>query len=407
MAPSIRRATALLLGAALATPAAAVIPLQTDAMVSGLALASTSAQTATVPTRSLPGNTTTVTTVSGTTNYIDGSALNSTVSLSKFSNSTGILLGAKVNVKDVATTISTRVSAATSGGTAAARSATANSTNWQASVSGTGFTTITSGLTNSRRNCSAATGSTACTSPAFSAASTSLPGNATAGSGTFTNSASVNAASLASYIGVGSVDLFRSATGATAITPGSRASTATAQSVYSMEGGTYQIVYDYIKFSTPSFDVNGQLTSAVLDFGPTMKNTPVTLNFSLYNIGNINSTGMNLVNVTRDDVTTPFTTDATPFTNVLQGTSQLFSVTFNPTTNGSFSENFHFNLADFVPVGAVGGRSYLTRPQDYTLNLTVMGSTIPEPATWATLIAGFTLVGVSARRRRRRTSVTA
>jgi hypothetical protein len=313
------------------------------------------------------------------------------VFISKFDTTNGILVGARVSVTDVVTSVSSRV-AATPAASGTGRSATASATGWKGTVSGAGFADITNAVAaSSSRTCGPTAPQVACssaTSQATSGATTTLSGTRT-----------VDTASLGAYGATdgGSVSLSRTADGATTIANTVRATNGTATSQFNFGGGTYEIAYDYLKFSQPSFEGNSQSTSASLDFGRIAAGSgPVTLNFTLYNVpdlaGSIHTADAGLNSITRATNASVFTTNASTFTSLSSGSSLTYSVSFNPILNGQYNDTFTFNFADYAP-GGIGGK--LT-----DLNLSVVGATVPEPEVWAMLIVGFGMVGSVSRSRK-------
>jgi PEP-CTERM motif len=152
-----------------------------------------------------------------------------------------------------------------------------------------------------------------------------------------------------------------------------------------------------INHALPSFDPLSTVQALTLDFGNlALGSGLVTLNFSLANIGDGNSAGLSLVSAS--SLTSNFTSSLTALSNLPGGQSQLFTLSFDPTTLGSFNDMFTFNLIDFAP-GVSGG-------QNYELKLTAIArvydpEVVPEPGTWMMMLLGFGLVGAISRRTRR------
>ncbi|MEI6485073.1 MAG: PEPxxWA-CTERM sorting domain-containing protein [Sphingomonadales bacterium] len=377
-------ALASLLATTLAGQAAAVTPLQT-VFTGSNSNVNTVTQTAT---RATTNGTATTTTPAGSPLAAPS------VLISKFDTTTGILVGARVNVSGVVNSVSSRVNATVpAGGSNTGKIATANSSNFVGVVSGTGFSAITGTAVSSQRVCSTAT--VPCTtspSQASTGATTTLAGSAT-----------VATASLGSYAANdgSSVALARTATGTTSVTTGNRATNATATSQFSFNGGSYAITYDYLLFSQPSFDGNSQVTGLSLDLGRLRLSGSRTVNFTFYNLpdssvpnGVDHTAGASLISITPASQGGPFSISATPFTNLLAGASTTYQVTFAPTAHGVSTNSYTFLFRDYAP-GGIG-------QQDTQLTLDVTGTTVPEPGSWVLLMAGFGLVGITARRRRQR-----
>jgi PEP-CTERM motif len=152
-----------------------------------------------------------------------------------------------------------------------------------------------------------------------------------------------------------------------------------------------------INHALPSFDPLTTVQALTLDFGNlALGSGLVTLNFTLANIGDGNSAGLSLVSAS--SLTSNFTSSLTSLSNLPGGQSQLFTLSFDPTTLGNFNDMFTFNLIDFAP-GVSGG-------QNYELKLTAIArvydpEVVPEPGTWMMMLLGFGLVGAISRRTRR------
>ena len=82
---------------------------------------------------------------------------------------------------------------------------------------------------------------------------------------------------------------------------------------------------------------------------------------------------------------------------VFSGASTLASYAINPTYGSNNKEYFGFSGANITSVRLTAATS-----GDWVFidNLTSVGGAVPEPASWAMLIAGFGVVGASMRRRR-------
>lgn len=160
--------------------------------------------------------------------------------------------------------------------------------------------------------------------------------------------------------------------------------------------GYIAAVYSYIDFASPSFsDSDPSLRYMTLDFGNLGLNSNKQFqNFSISNIGDIHSAGVSLKSVS--SIGSGFSNPLDTFMNLDAGNTITSKIQFDTSKVGTFDQMFSFNFEDYVP-GGIG-----TRP--YQLNLraigTVLAPSVPEPSTWAMMIAGFGLVGGAIRRRK-------
>lgn len=150
-----------------------------------------------------------------------------------------------------------------------------------------------------------------------------------------------------------------------------------------------------INRALPSFDPVARLLDQTLDFGNVdLRAGPVTLNFALYNQGDGNSAGLQLLSTTGNNQ--PFSTSLTALANLAGGQSQQFTVTLAPTAPGVVNSVISFLVSDYAP-GVTG------TPRQTTLTINAIANVfdpVPEPQSWAMLIAGFGLIGTALRRQR-------
>lgn len=320
------------------------------------------------------------------------------VSLAQFDTANGILTGANVKVKT--SVRSTAQVTGTVSGSGSNRTVTS-----QAALVGTiatpGVSFSTSTMT-ANVNCSGSNCTQSASNQTSNSSSTSIDTNA-----------AVPLANLASYAGTGTVAFTRSATGSTKVTTGSGARSGEADGYVTFGSSTqsnnvYTITYDYLNFASPSFDGASIVNAIDLDFGTMLAGSgPLTLNFSIFNLGDANSAGVNLDTIVRSDNNTDFTTSLATFTDLLAGSSANYTMTFLPTAIGLNTETFTLDMSDYTPAGSVGTKTY-------QLKINTLGNvtappivSVPEPEVWAMLIAGFGLTGLGQRRRRARGSVAA
>jgi hypothetical protein len=331
--------------------------------------------------RTGPGTSTFIGTVSST-----GPTL---VPISRFDTNTGILVGARMSV-----TLPYTMSVSATGTVPA---------------SGSGRTVdVTSGISGT-----VTIGGTSISTTSFAASPKCNSGdclnqssnNTATTTGTLSGTTSVASGNLVNFAGVGagSINFSTSVSNTnTQIVNGSGVTTGFANSAFVVGSATaasnvYSVAYDYLNFANPSFSTGSTVTSSSLNFGTlALGSGPALLNFTLANIGNINTAGLSLTSISRSTNNSQLSSNITTFSNGLNaGSSNTYSMTFDPLAVGAVSDIFTFNFIDFAPAGSVGARTY-------QLNLAVSGDVfdpVPEPATWMTMLLGFGLVGSIARRR--------
>ena len=313
------------------------------------------------------------------------------VPISRFDTTTGILVGARMSVNmPITLALTARGNVPTSGNNRRVNvGSTMSST---VALAGASVTSTSFAVTERCDN-------DACLVP--------TAGNTTSSARTLSGSTAVSAANLALLAGAGAgpgtVNFTTSVNATnTQIVNRSNVITGFADTRFTVGGTTaannqYSVAYDYLNFANPSFSTGSTVTSSSLNFGTLLVNSgPALLNFTITNIGNINSAGLSLTSISRSTNNSQLTSTITTFSNGLDGgLSNTYSMTFDPLAVGAVSDIFTFNFIDFAPAGSVGARSY-------QLNLAVSGNVfdpVPEPASWMFMLLGFGLVGAVARRR--------
>ena len=212
-------------------------------------------------------------------------------------------------------------------------------------------------------------------------------------------SASVNGASLNSYVGAGSTSVALSlpSLGATTTLSSTKGMSGSgSSSTYSVTwAGNLQASYSYLLHAAPSFNGASQLSSLTLDFGTVAQGASVSpLNFSLFNLGDANRVGLDLDSVSGSGNTSKLSTNLASFMALAQSGSNAYLASLDTSTVGSFSAHYVLSLSD-ADVGASATRS------NYQLEVNLLGNVaaVPEPDTYAMLLAGLGLMGGIARRR--------
>jgi hypothetical protein len=364
-------------------------------MVSASAAMAVTPLTTTVSTTAVAANSaalTASTTGVSTTKTVNGTVAASNVTVGQFNTATGILVGATVNVNTAvnSTVVVTGTVPANGNGRRVDASTSLTGTVSTAGVT-FGSTPTPLAVTHfcSGNNCTA-----------------SASNQTRSVAGTIVGTSAVPLANLSAYAGTGTVAFTRSATGSSTATTSTNASVGTADGLFTFGGATtasnvYSISYDYVNFANPSFNGLTTQTALTLDFGSLHLNSgPVTLNFKLFNIGNINSAGLSLTAIGRSTNNLNFTTTATTFTNGLDGGNSLnYSMTFNPSVIGAANDIFTFILKDYAAGGAGVGAKQYSLAATVIANVTGIAPA-PEPATWSMFVIGFGVIGASLRRRR-------
>ena len=311
------------------------------------------------------------------------------VPISRFDTTTGILVGARMSVNiPITLALTARGNVPTSGNNR--RVNVGSTVSGTVALAGASVTSTSFAVTERCDN-------DACLVP--------TAGNTTSSARTLSGSTAVSAANLALLAGAGPGTVnFTTSVNATntQIVNRSNVITGFADTRFTVGGTTaannqYSVAYDYLNFANPSFSTGSTVTSSSLNFGTLLVNSgPALLNFTITNIGNINSAGLSLTSISRSTNNSQLTSTITTFSNGLDGgLSNTYSMTFDPLAVGAVNDIFTFNFIDFAPAGSVGARSY-------QLNLAVSGNVfdpVPEPASWMFMLLGFGLVGTVARRR--------
>ncbi|MCM0032944.1 PEPxxWA-CTERM sorting domain-containing protein [Sandarakinorhabdus limnophila] len=311
------------------------------------------------------------------------------VPISRFDTTTGILVGARMSVNiPITLALTARGNVPTSGNNR--RVNVGSTVSGTVALAGASVTSTSFAVTERCDN-------DACLVP--------TAGNTTSSARTLSGSTAVSAANLALLAGAGPGTVnFTTSVNATntQIVNRSNVITGFADTRFTVGGTTaannqYSVAYDYLNFANPSFSTGSTVTSSSLNFGTLLVNSgPALLNFTITNIGNINSAGLSLTSISRSTNNSQLTSTITTFSNGLDGgLSNTYSMTFDPLAVGAVNDIFTFNFIDFAPAGSVGARSY-------QLNLAVSGNVfdpVPEPASWMFMLLGFGLAGAVARRR--------
>lgn len=306
------------------------------------------------------------------------------VSVGQFNAATGVLTGVELQLS------SNRTQTLEGNGTkaqGAARTASGSGTSTAALTAPGISNTFTPAITQTGTGCSLSAGlGNSCTWGPISSGPTATNASSSAAS-----------ASLNDYVGGSTVNASLSlpslqATSTLSFTNGPASSSTT---TYSVDWtGTVAATYTYLLHAAPSFDTSGSQGTLTLDFGTVTQGSSLSpLAFSVFNLADPNRVGLDLDSVSGSGDTSTITTDLTPFSNLAQGSGNLFNAFLNTATLGSFTAQYILNLSD-ADVGASSTRG------NYQITLNLKGNVAPVPVPAALWLFGSALAGLGAIRRR-------
>lgn len=313
-----------------------------------------------------------------------------TVGVAQFDASTGVLMGATVQLDSSRTQTISGVGSKNNG---PGRDANGSGTS-TASLSAAGVSnSFTTPITAAGTGCTLAMGATGAISCSWGPVS--VPGTST------NVSASVDSANLNSYVGTGSTSVALSlpslqATSTLSRTQGQASSSSTTYTVNWT--GSVQTNYSYLLHAAPSFSTGVQNSSLTLDFGTlALGSTSPSLSFMLYNLTDPNRVGLDLDSFAVTGDAGKFSTNLAGFANLAQDGAQSFLAGLDTSSVGNFSAHYILTLSD-ADVGASSTRS------TYQMELNLVGNVaaVPEPETYAMMLAGLGMIGAIARRRKPR-----
>ena len=311
-----------------------------------------------------------------------------TVGVGQFDASTGVLTGASVQVDASRTQTISGIGSKNNGPGRDANGSGSSTAAFSAAGVSSSFATA---ITATGSGCSLAMGPTGAISCNWGPVN--VPGTATSAT------ASVNAANLDDYVGTGStsVTLSLPSLQATSTLSSTKGQASSSSSTYTVNwSGSVQASYSYLLHAAPSFDVQSQSTRLTLDFGTVAVGSSVDpLQFTLYNMQAEQRVGLDLDAISASGDSGKFSTDLASFSDMGQGYKQLFSAGLDTSSVGSFSTKYILTLSD-ADVGAASTRG------TYQMELNLVGNVaaVPEPETYAMLLAGLGVMGFMSRRRK-------
>jgi hypothetical protein len=185
----------------------------------------------------------------------------------------------------------------------------------------------------------------------------------------------------------------------------------TASETASLTPSALSVTYSYLKHAQPSLfgSLPFQLPFLTLDLGTVYQGDAASADGAIFNLGDVNTIGLDLVGIAPLGPAGPFSLNLTGFSNLAAGSSDPFKAFLDTSTLGQFQTTYLLNLSDADQ--GVGQDSY-------TMRLTLVGDVVarplgppvdppgvggvPEPGSWALMLVGFGSVGAALRARPRR-----
>ena len=300
-----------------------------------------------------------------------------TSELEQFDASLGVLTGVTINLDSTRTqTVTVSVPAKSNKPPVSAQSAgTGGST---ASISAPGVSYTFTPEINASATCSG-TSTDACS-------------NTYSPVGVATNENLSATSSLDSYVGSGTVTVSRT-TPTFYATQKTNEFNGKSTTQYNLDwAGKLSATYTYLLHAAPSFDSGSSIDSLTLEFGSVEQNSSIdSLGFSIFNLADANSTDLDLTGFSATGDTGVLQSDLATFTNLSQGSEQLFYATLDTATSGSFSVTYKLTLSDAANIGATDSQ------HSYYMYLTLTGTvdagaSVPVPDAFWLFVTG--LVGI-------------
>jgi hypothetical protein len=231
--------------------------------------------------------------------------------------------------------------------------------------------------------------------------STSRNSNGTTNDRTWENSSiSASAANLNAFVGAGNVANYTFSTQVLADkTGGGNGGSATASITNSPLNAVHSLTYTYVSHANASFAAFSDVNALAYDFGNVGSNTSVNHSFNVFSLTGI-GLGNSLVSISRLGGSGPNIFSVTGG-SVGALSSASFMATLNaqnPLVLTNYSETYRITFADNTStLTAFASNSVRQNYIDITLT-----AAVPEPGTYAMILAGLGTIGFVIRRRRPR-----